>query len=208
MNAVRGQFALVTAILAGTLAVSHFTNRRIDESLAEPLNTIPRAIAGWTKVADQELDPRALSKLLPTSYLSSTYQRGDRQLGVFVAFYAQQRAGESMHSPKNCLPGSGWEIMKQDSAVVPVEGHSFKINKYYIQNGTNRMIVYYWYQSRGRIIASEYLGKILLVRDSLLDGRTAASIVRVTVPDEPSSEQEGAEFAAHLMTEMRRCFGS
>jgi EpsI family protein len=112
-----------------------------------------------------------------------------------------------MHSPKHCLPGAGWEIWNYGSVRVPAEGREYIINRYSIQNGDNRMVVLYWYQSKNRVVASEYLGKVLLVRDSMLGGSTAASIVRVIVPDTPESVQSGIAFAARMMGEMRRCFG-
>jgi EpsI family protein len=207
MNRLDRKFFLATALLAGTMVAAHYADRRTPEYLHFPLTSIPNNIAGWHKVSDEEFDARTISKLAPTSYLASRYQRGDEQLDVLIAFYAQQRAGESMHSPKHCLPGSGWEIWKQDVARVPIKGDSVRINKYSIQNGMNRRLVYYWYQSRNRVIASEYLGKVLLVRDALFDGRTAASIVRVILPDRAGADQDGIEFSARLLTEVQRCFG-
>jgi EpsI family protein len=145
--------------------------------------------------------------LLPTSYLARVYEKNRRQLGLMVAFYAQQRAGESMHSPKACLPGAGWEIWQHGSARIPVNRGSIAVNRYGIQRAGQRMVVFYWYQSRKRIIASEYLGKLLLVRDAVWDGRTGGAIVRITLPDIPSANDEGVEFAAHLIPEVQRCLG-
>jgi EpsI family protein len=153
------------------------------------------------------LGARVLKVLLPTSYLARTYQKGDQQLGLFVAFYAQQHAGESMHSPKHCLPGSGWEIWNYDSVLIPVAGRQVRVNKYSIDHTGQRMLMFYWYQSRQRIIASEYLGKLLLVRDALVDGRTAGSIVRITIPDAAGASDEAITFASGLIPQVERCFG-
>jgi EpsI family protein len=112
-----------------------------------------------------------------------------------------------MHSPKNCLPGSGWEIWKYDSAWIQTNTGKVKINKYSIENSGQRSLVFYWYQSKSRIIASEYLGKILLVQDALMDGRTAGSIVRIIVADVPGAAEEGASFAAKVIPQVQRCFG-
>jgi EpsI family protein len=148
-----------------------------------------------------------LGKLLPTSYLSRTYQKGGRQIGLFIAYYAQQRGGESMHSPKYCLPGGGWEIWNYGSVSVAMGGGDVRINKYSVHNGGNRAVVLYWYQSRKRILASEYLGKILLVKDSLTDGNTAGSIVKITVADTPAAVAEGIQFAAEVIPRMQDCLG-
>jgi EpsI family protein len=112
-----------------------------------------------------------------------------------------------MHSPKHCLPGAGWEIWKHDSALVPVNGERVKVNQYSIQNSGERKVVFYWYQNKRRIIASEYMGKILLARDALFDGRTAGSLVRIIVPDTASAPDAATAFASALIPEVGRCFG-
>jgi EpsI family protein len=176
------------------------------ESLAAPLETIPQQLGDWSMASSQVLDGRTLSILTPSSYLSRTYRLNNRKLDMFVAYYSVQRAGENMHSPKNCLPGSGWEIWRQDTILVPVDGRMTRINKYSIQRLGHKSLVFYWYQSSKRVIASELLGKVLLVRDSLVDGRTAGAIARVTVPDTERDAEAAAAFSAQLIRELQRCF--
>lgn len=201
-------WAVTTVLLAGTLVLGGLTARRIPEPLAIPLDRIDRQIAGWTAFKELSLHPGTLRSLDATAHLARLYRKGDMDLDLFIAFYAQQRAGESMHSPKHCLPGTGWEIWKHDSALVPVQGQKFEINKYSIQSSGTRMLMLYWYQSKDRIIANEYMGKILLARDSLLNGHTAGSIVRIMLPDEPRASDEGIRFASLLIPQVERCFGS
>ena len=199
------RFTAITLLLGGTLAASWLSEERRRDSLAQPLATIPNQIDGWVGADEDPLGGRVLEILNPTSYLDRIYKRGPDQLSLFIAYYDQQRSGESLHSPKNCLPGSGWEIWDYGSAWVPVHDREVKINKYSIQKDGNRQLVLYWYQSRQRIVASEYLGKILLVRDALMEGNTAGSIVRIIVVDQPGSLEEGIKFASQIMPEMQRC---
>lgn len=196
------------ALLLGTTLLSGLTSRRIPEPLAVPLDQIASQIAGWTAAGDQTLPAPTLHALAPSSYLVRTYKKAGSQLDLFIAFYAQQRAGESMHSPKHCLPGAGWEIWNHDSAIIPVHGKQVQINKYSIQNSGSRMVMFYWYQSNTRIVASEYLGKVLLARDTVLSGHTAGSIVRIMLPDTQAANAEGIAFATRLIPEVERCFGS
>jgi EpsI family protein len=207
MNRSFRPFVLTVLLLAGTFMAVAFTARRLPESLNASLDSIPAEIAGWSMVQQENLDPHVLQVLLPTSYLSRTYHKNGLSANLFAAYYAQQRAGESMHSPKNCLPGSGWEIWRYDSASVPVNGRQVTINKYSIQNSGQRSLVFYWYQSRQRIVASEYLGKILLIRDALFDGSTAGSIVRIVLPDVSEASDAGLSFSAAVIPELARCFG-
>jgi len=200
-------YVVTVLLLSATLAGYALSERRRPDSLAQPLDTIDKQIEGWTIAGDEPLSAGVLGKLQLTSYLSRMYDKGGTRLDLFIAYYAQQRAGESMHSPKHCLPGSGWEIWKHGSAIVPVAGGQVEVNQYSIQNSGRRMLVFYWYQSSRRIIASEYMGKILLARDALFDGRTSGSLVRVILPDVPSAPAEGTAFAAALIPRIQRCFG-
>ena len=202
-----GRFAVTVGLLVGALVANGLTARRISQPLAIPLERIEPNIVGWSAYEDRALPSYTLQALDATSYLSRGYQKGGRKLDLFIAFYAQQRAGESMHSPKHCLPGSGWEIWQQGSAMVPVNGSEFQVNQYRIENQGSRQLMLYWYQSRERIFASEYLGKVLLARDTLLSGQTAGSIVRILLPDTPGADQDGIAFASELMPEVWRCFG-
>jgi EpsI family protein len=201
------KFVLTAGVLLATLATAKFTERRNPASLAAPLTTIPAQLAGWSAIGDQTLPDQVQGKLAATSYLSRGYRRGSEQLGIFIAFYEQQRAGESMHSPKHCLPGGGWEIWDYGSALVPAGSHKVRINEYFIQNSGQRKVMLYWYQSRQRIIASEYLGKLFLVKDALLEGKTEGSIVRLTLHDQPGAVETGIAFASSLIPEVQRCLG-
>jgi len=200
------RFIATILLLSGTILAAVLAERRIPMDLAFPLDRLDQQISGWSAAGDSELDSIVVRVLKPTSYLSRTYRKQNRQLDLFVAYYSEQRAGENMHSPKHCLPGGGWEIWKQGSLSVPFEGKQVKVNNYSIQGTGRRMLMVYWYQSDSRIIASEYLGKFLLARDTLLTGRTAGSIVRVTLADEPGAQEEAAAFATQLIPQVRRCF--
>jgi EpsI family protein len=194
-------------LLAGTLAASRLMAHRKSEMLAQPLTNIERNIAGFKGVENPALDEPTMHALNPTSYLSRTYSNGNWSAELFIAFYAQQRAGESMHSPKHCLPGAGWEIWNYDTMEIPAAGKVYTVNKYSISRESERRLVLYWYQSRDRIIASEYLGKLLLARDTLLRNATAASIVRLILPDQPGTSETARNFASKLIPQVQVCFG-
>jgi EpsI family protein len=154
------------------------------------------------------LEQSTLQRLFLTDFVSRVYSQAGKQLDLFIAYYAEQRSGESMHSPKHCLPGSGWEIWQYGSVDVPIRGgRSVTVNKYSIHKGSEREVVLYWYQSGSRVIASEYLGKFLLMRDAVLDGRTDGSLVRIVLPDRPGAVEQAVAFAAELIPEVQRCYG-
>jgi EpsI family protein len=154
-----------------------------------------------------ELQEAVAKQLNATSYISRRYTKGGLAADLFVAYYARQRAGESMHSPRHCLPGAGWEIWNYDTLQIPAGGSRFTINMYSISHAGDRKVVFYWYQSRERVFASEYLGKLLLARDALFGKSTAAAIVRVIVPDQPRALEEASMISSEVIVQMQRCFG-
>jgi EpsI family protein len=109
-------------------------------------------------------------------------------VGLYVGFYGSQRQGDTIHSPLNCLPGAGWVPIEQERTLIPVRStpagpdRTIQVNRFVIQKGLDRQVVFYWYQSRDRVVASEYWGKVYTVLDAMRHNRTDAALVRVTVP--------------------------
>ena len=200
---------ILSLALVAQAALFYGTSRGENEPTIRPLKDFTQQAGGWFITREGYVDAETQSVLKADDTLAREYGslKYRTAASLFVAFFKTQRTGKAPHSPKNCLPGSGWEIWKHDSAMVPVNGQQVKINQYSIQNAGQRMLVFYWYQSKRRIIASEYMGKILLAKDALLEGRTAGSIVRITLPDTPSAPAEATQFAAILIPEVARCFG-
>ncbi len=193
--------ALVTALVA----TARFQQKQSQVTLALPLESIPTEIDGWHGTGGRAPSAEVVRQLKATSYLLRAYRREGRTLGLFIAFYSNQRAGENMHSPKNCIPGNGWVIWDQATVLVPVNRRSVRVNKYLVQYGSDRALLLYWYQSRRRIVASELAGKLFLFRDAIIDGSTADSLVRLTLPDTPGSLEAGVSFASALVPEVQRC---
>lgn len=201
-------FLLTAVILAATLAAIHWTDHRSPEVLARPLDSIPSQIDGWTASGDIQLRDRIAASLDATSYLSRTYRKAGQELDMFTAFYAQQKAGESMHSPKYCLPGAGWEFEEFKKVTLQSPMGPVSVNRAVIQRPGSRALMYYWYQSRTRVVASEYQSKIFLVWDGLVHANPGGSIVRVMVADNPALDREGAAFASRLVREVGVSLGS
>jgi EpsI family protein len=202
----RPRFILAVLILTGTIAASKVAERRTSDMLLQPLETIPMELNGWSALEIPVL-PRVADKLNATTLISRNYQKNGREMALFIAYYAQQRAGESMHSPKNCLPGSGWTFLSQETTPIQAGSKLVQVNQASIQNGADKRLILYWYQSRRRIVASEVMGKLLTMQDAILDGRTAGSLVRVMLPQTPGSEEEMRAFAVRLIPEIQRCLG-
>jgi EpsI family protein len=149
------------------------------------LKDFPEQLGAWRKgKPDQILDEPTLKVLRASDYLLRDFNRTDGEVANFyVGYYASQRDGASYHSPLNCLPGSGWTLSNPDKVTISLpDGRSFVANKYVIQNGDYKSLMIYWYQGRGRAVASEYWGKVYTVIDSVRLRRSDGAMVRVTVP--------------------------
>ena len=200
---VRGVYSGLLALLSGTLVASNMAPNRSAEPLRAPLDSISQELAGWKIAAKEELNPRQLSA---TSYLARTYIKDARQLGLLIAHHDSHQAGVSVHTPRNCLPGDGWEIWKAGYVTIVYDGRPVTVNQYNVSKNDQRMVVLYWYQSRNRVIASDFFAKLMLVRDALIEGRTSGSFVRIVMADNPNVVSEGLRFAEAVMPQVQRCF--
>ena len=149
-----------------------------------PLSIFQRDAGAWHMVAETELQTEVQELLRADDTLNRQYNGPGGDLNLFVAFFKSQRAGVTPHSPKVCLPGSGW--IPQSSAIlsmtVPGEAAAIPVNRYIVTRGDNQSVVYYWYQTAHRVVASEYLAKLYLMLDSIRYRRSDTSLVRVVVP--------------------------
>lgn len=156
----------------------------------------------WSMQEDMPLDKETLDVLQADDILSRVYR--NRTDGVyatlFVAYFQTQRTGKTPHSPKNCLPGSGWVPSESGDIQIPIEGEAkpIDVNHYVVSRGDNQSIVLYWYQSHNRVVASEYYAKIFTVTDAIRYNRSDTALVRVVVGaehgDTKSASDEAIQF--------------
>lgn len=152
--------------------------------LQRPLAELPAPVTS-VKTQDLPIDTAQLRVAGVTTYLNRVFVTPDTTtLAVYVGYYDSQSQGKTVHSPKNCLPGAGWEPVEKPSyAQVPVAGGgTVAVNRYQLANGGKQALVYYWYQGRGRVAANEYLVKLDLLRDAAFRRRTDEALVRLVIP--------------------------
>jgi EpsI family protein len=206
-SSIRFGVLLVLILVAGGLvnAWSYLGEAHVER---RELKTFPETLGTWHKAGnDQIIDDETLKVLRASDYLSRDFRKPDGQIAnLYVGYYATQRTGATYHSPLNCLPGSGWILSEPAKAKVALpDGTSFIANKYVIRNGEYKSLMIYWYQGRGRNVASEYWGKIYTVLDSVRLRRSDGAMVRITVPirqSEAIAEQAAIEFASAASTVM------
>jgi EpsI family protein len=150
---------------------------------ASRLAALPLEIDDWRGRDLGRLDRDTEVELQADNYLLRRYTRNGMAADLFIAYYATQRSGHTIHSPLNCLPGTGWEwVERRRERVLVGPGRDIDINGNIARKNGQQDLVYYWYQSHGRAVASEYRNKLLLVQDALTLHRSEGALVRVTTP--------------------------
>ena len=178
-------------LLAGSFVFYVFATPGERPVNVRPLRELPQTLGPWSMVGEHPIEAAVQNVLKADDSLMRTYAGPNAYAHVFIAFFKSQRAGVAPHSPKNCLPGSGWAPSKSDTIDIPIEGRAdpIRVNRYIVSKGDDKSLVLYWYQSHQRVIASEYAAKAYLVMDSVRYRRSDTSLVRITVPIGESEEQ-------------------
>lgn len=171
--------------------------------LSVHLAALPLEVGHWHG-ADVKLDPHTVKALGVDDYLNRLYTGPDgSQVGLYIGYFGIQRTDESIHSPRNCLPGTGWEPVGSSYISLNVaEGQQIQINQYLVQKGFDRQIVLYWYQSHGRVIANEYTAKLDMVLDAISLNRTDSALIRVNTPLTASGKDRAAAFISDIWAEL------
>jgi EpsI family protein len=189
-------------VFAFSWAAIAFASRPPAPLSREPLLGLPLELGSWHGRSAPPLDKRTLAILGADDHVNRVYVDGaGTMVSLYVGYHASQKHGDSIHSPMNCLPGSGWIPVQSDRVRL---GESVSVaNRVIIEKDGNRQLVLYWYQGRGRTIADEYVSKAYLFLDALRTGRTDAALVRIVNAIDPArgvpaAERVATRFAADL----------
>ena len=215
----------LTAVLLAEGGLFFATASRPENTpLVAPLAVFPTQIGGWQVAREMEIDKDVLDVLKASDTLDRVYvnpsQRaapgGDAEVAgdmcsmyacadLFVAYFQTQRTGAAPHSPKNCLPGSGWEPVETPgklSIESPGRASPLVVNRYVVARGDQRSVVLYWYQSHSRVIASEFSAKFWLIADSVRFHRSDTALIKVVVPVRDGDSERAVDTAVRFVQAM------
>ena len=178
------RLALLSLVLISASAFIARASKPEIVPIREPLSGLPMQIGDWRGRPTPDMDSAVLAVLGVDDYLNRVYYGPELfPASLYIGYYQSQREGDTMHSPLNCLPGSGWNPVKRSHLSIPINGSTpIEISRLTIMKGMEKQVVLYWYQSHGRVIASEYWSKIFTVFDAVRTNRTDAAMVRVICP--------------------------
>lgn len=199
--------ATVLIVLQGALIDSAV--RPESPPSGKPLAQFPVTLGSWKLQQEGVIDADTQAVLKADDLLNRYYTSNGAGANLFVAAFRSQRNGKAPHSPKNCLPGSGWTPLESSYESIDVGGPvPIQVNRYVVAHGDERSLVLYWYQSRNRAIASEYKAKFWVVVDAMRLNRTDTALVRVVVPivnrDEEAANKSAADFVRSFYGTLRQ----
>lgn len=207
--AIRPSAGLLGAVLI-TAAVSvawlALPARQTAAPEREPLAFFPRIVDGWRAVTFP-LDRDIERVLGADDYLNAFYQKGweSQPISLFVAWYDKQTEGQGIHSPEVCLPAGGWEVFALEEVPLDLSAAGygrFLANRAVIQKGLSKQLVYYWFEGRGKRVSNDVRAKLIVLKDTLLMGRSDGALIRFVTPIGPDEDESRAE--ARLLRFMER----
>lgn len=176
------RFVPAALLIGGTALYLHGRGQSEGLPPRKELAGFPMRVGNWNGVA-LRISPEVREVLGPGDYIERIYESDQGSLDLFLAYFPSQRTGDTIHSPKNCLPGNGWAPVEAARMQLALPGgRAITVNHYVIGKGLDRQVVLYWYQAHGRVEASEYAAKFYLVADAIRLHRTDGSLVRIITP--------------------------
>jgi len=177
-------FLLLACALLATLIYTNFLTSVQAVPLAKNFDQFPTTIGNFRLVHSQTFSNEVIETAGMDQYLMNQYQDGDGfSTWLYIGYYEEQSQGSIIHSPTNCMPGSGWQYNMQPPQVVKDNhGVDYTINRVFLQKPGEKQLMHYWYHGRGRIVANEYIDRALMITDSILKRRSDGSLVRITGP--------------------------
>jgi EpsI family protein len=188
-------------LLLGALLVLQFRSVGEGVPIRKDFDTFPAAFGGWTGQDDVQFTPDILNMLRMSDYLMRRYvDRSGRTTWLYMAYWQSQRRGSDIHSPRNCLPGGGWEPVEASrlSIAVPGAAAPITVNRYLVQKDRQMQVVIYWFLAQGDVVAGELEAKIAMVRNAVLRNRTDGAIIRLSSPVYDSASETTAELVRYV----------
>lgn len=200
------QIYLLVAVLAVGGVFVHLRELAGDKTMMRnSLQNLPPKIGAWQKFGEDTRFPVEIESVLRADdYLLRDYflPATGAAANIYVGYYNSQRTGATYHSPRNCLPGSGWVMHEPQTTEISLpDSRIITVNRYLIENDGKKYLMIYWYQGRGRITANEYQDKLLTIWDSVRRRRSDGALVRVVIPIS-GSEAETNRAAADISVQL------
>jgi EpsI family protein len=173
---------LIALSFATTYVITQAAGRAPSLDVVPDLESLPMEIEEWQGFHAPELSPEDAAILGADVYVRRSYQSDMGALEIDVAYYTQRRVGASMHSPLNCLPGTGWSVLEDRTQVLDTVSGPREVRELVVRRNTAVFAMTYWYQSRGRVLTGEASTRLKLLGQALRGRPADVGLVRVMTP--------------------------
>ena len=197
------RLAVSAALLVAVLLFIQFRGPGEAIQMRQPFTSFPSVLGEWKGREETILGPDVLGMLKMSDYLMRRYEdRDGRSVWLYIGYWQSQRKGGDIHSPRNCLPGGGWEPIEASRLTIQIPGRDapISVNRYLIQKDNQMQVTLYWFQTQGKAVAGEVGAKIELVRNAILKNRTDGALVRLSAPVQGGVETTTARLVAYVQT--------
>jgi len=178
---IRSRFIIVL-VLVGAMGLYMTMHRDLEVPLARPFSEFPPSHNGWRMAGQSALSASVLKVLLPSDYLSRRYEAEDgTQVDLYLSYFDGGPGSGGIHSPKHCLPGSGWTELSSQRTTMELGGETVKLVRAIYAMGDSREVIYYWFAMRGQTLSDEYSLKLAEITGSMFHRRRDQSFIRISV---------------------------
>jgi exosortase D (VPLPA-CTERM-specific) len=201
-----GKFVIIFILLT---AVALYLN--LHKDLEVPINKafdqFPRVLSGW-RMTQEFAMPDNIQKVLKASdTLTRRYVTAEgKSVDLYIGYHGGGKESGEIHSPKQCLPGSGWFELSTRRRSLDVAGTKINLVQAVYQKGESRQLFLYWFQVQDKTISDEYSLKIAEITNSIINRRRDASFIRISIPfesDELGAVATGERFVRDFMPALR-----
>ncbi|MFO7983187.1 MAG: EpsI family protein [Desulfuromonadales bacterium] len=193
---------IIVYLLLGLTALFIYTHETVAVPVNKPLEDIPSQFGEWTMENQTYFNAQMLAVLRPTDYLYRIYRDSEgNMVTLYLGYHAGGPESGAIHSPKHCLPGSGWFELSETKRSIPVENGEIPVVQAVYQNDDQKEMFLYYFQVKGRVLTNEYSLKLAEVTNSILYNRRDSAFIRISVPfteDQSKAERVGKRFASSI----------
>ena len=177
-------------LLLGIAALYVYSRSEVAVPVNQSFALFPQTAEGWKMVGQSRFDERTLEVLKPTDYLSREYSSDDGEsVGLYVGYHDGGPKSGPIHSPRQCLPGSGWNRIKDEVRALDIGDRKVSYVSAVYEKDTAKQLFLYWFQVKGDILTDEYALKLMQLKNSVMSNQRDSAFIRLALSVTENEEQ-------------------
>lgn len=190
---------VIVYLLLGLTALFMSTHENVAVPVSQPLTGIPTQLDGWNMTGQSRFSSNVLANLKPSDYLYRTYKDlAGNKAAIYLGYHNGGPDSGPIHSPKHCLPGSGWFELSQVQRTIQTANTEVPVVEAVYQKGDQKEMFLYFFQVQGKILTDEYSLKLAEIVNSIFYKRRDSAFIRISVTFQGEAS-EAAKVADHLL---------